>query len=108
MKGSSKQLSSENRKKADQDWLKLCDFIEEMKLETSEAEASSDFEGTFQKDLNSNFRKRIKRIKTSNTDPIMLGKILAKTGSKLVPFFADTGCSVNILPARFAAAEGLR
>ena len=37
----------------------------------------------------------------------MLCKILAKTGSQLVPFVADTGCSVDILPARFAAAGGL-
>ena len=61
-----------------------------------------------QKDSNSNFRKRIRRIKTSESEPIMLGKILAKTGSKCVPFVADTGCSINILPARFAAAGGLR
>ena len=110
VKGSSKQLSSEKMKKekAEQDWLKLCEFVEEIKFETSEVEASSDFEGTFQKDSNSNFRKRIRRIKTSESEPIMLGKILAKTGSKRVPFVADTGCSVNILPARFAAAGGLR
>ena len=38
----------------------------------------------------------------------MLGKILAKTGSKRVPFVADTSSSINILPARFAAAGGLR
>ena len=57
---------------------------------------------------NSNFRKRVRRIKASETGPIMLGKILAKTGSKHVPFCADTGCSVNLLPARFAAAGGLR
>ena len=51
VKGSSKQQSSEKMKKekADQDWLKLCEFVEEMKFETSEVEASSDFEGTFQK-----------------------------------------------------------
>ena len=38
----------------------------------------------------------------------MLCKILAKKGSKRVPFCTDTGCSVNILPVRFAAAGGLR
>ena len=37
----------------------------------------------------------------------MLGRILAKTGSKCVPFGADTGCSVNILPVRFASVGGL-
>ena len=82
VKGSSKQISSE-RMKAEQDWLKLCEFIEEMKFETSEVEASSDFEGTFQKDSNSNFRKRIRRIKTSELEPIMLGKILAKTEANM-------------------------
>ena len=65
VKGSSKQQSSEKMKKekADQDWLKLCEFVEEMKFETSEVEASSDFEGTFQTNSNSNFRKRIRRTK---------------------------------------------
>ena len=78
-----------------------------MNFESNEAEAS-DFEGNIQKDLNSKFRKRIRRIKISKTEPIMLERILAKTGSKRVPFVVDTGCSFNILPARFAAAGGLR
>ena len=41
VKGSSKQLSSDEMKKekAEQDWLKLCEFIEEMKFESSEVEA---------------------------------------------------------------------
>ena len=34
VKGSSKQLSSEKMNKADQDWSKLCEFIEQMKFET--------------------------------------------------------------------------
>ena len=38
----------------------------------------------------------------------MLGKNLAKTGSKHVPFCVDTGCSINILTVRFAASRGLR
>ena len=53
-------------------------------------------------------RNRIRRIKVSETDPIILGRILAKTGNKRVPFVADTGCSVNILPACFAAISGLK
>ena len=79
-----------------------------MKFDTKEIEASTDFEGTFKRDSNSNFRKRVSRIKASESDPIMFGKILAKTGSRRVPFCADTGCSVNILPAKFAAAGGLK
>ena len=86
MKGGSKQQSSEEKT----------------------VEEAPDFAGTFYRDLKSNFRKKIRRIKTSQSEPIMLGKILAKTGSKRIPFVADTGSSVNILPARFAAAGGLR
>ena len=33
---------------------------------------------------------------------------MAKTGNRIVPFVADTGCSVNILPARFTALSGLK
>ena len=39
---------------------------------------------------------------------MILGRILAKTGNKRVLFVADTGCSVNILPARFADVSGLK
>ena len=58
--------------------------------------------------MNSALRKRIQRVKTSETDPAVLGRILAKTGKRRVPFVVDTGCSVNILPARFAAISGLK
>ena len=66
VKGSSKQLSSDEMKKekAEQDWIQLCEFVEEMNFEINEVEASY-FEGNFQKDSNSKFRKRIRRIKTS-------------------------------------------
>ena len=69
---------------------------------------SQDFGGDFERDPQSALRKRIRRIKVSQTDPIILGRILARTGNKRVPFVADTGCSVNIIPARFAAVAGLR
>ena len=69
-----------------------------MDFENNEVE-SPDFEGNFEKDPNSEFRKRIRRIKTSETEPIILGRILAKIGNKSVPFVVDTGCTVNILPA---------
>ena len=62
MKGSSKQLSSD----------------EEMRFESHKVEAA-DCEGNFEKDSNSEFRKRIRRIKTSETEPIMLGRIVAIT-----------------------------
>ena len=86
VKGGSKQQSSEDKT----------------------VEEAPDFAGTFYRDLKSNFRKNIRRIKTSQSEPIMFGKILARTGSKRIPFVADTGCSVNILLARFVAAGGLR
>ena len=90
VKGSSKQQSSEKMKKE------------------KTVEEAPDFAGTFYRDLKSNFRKKIRRIKTSQSEPIMLGKILAKTGSKHIRFVADTGSSVNILPARFAAVSQMR
>ena len=76
-------------------------------FENSEVE-QQDFGGDFERDPQSALRKRIRRIKVSETDPIILGRILAKTGNKRVPFVADTGCSVNIIPARFAAVSGLK
>ena len=66
------------------------------------------FEGNLEKDMQSALRNRVRRIKVSENDPIILGRILAKTGNKRVPFVADTGCSVNILPTRFAAISGLK
>ena len=60
------------------------------------------------RDPNSNFRKMVQRVKSSQSDPTMKGKILGRTGGKRVPFCADTGCSVNILPAKLAAAGGLK
>ena len=97
VKGHSKKLSSEEMKKekAEEDWIQLCKFVEEMNFESNEFE-SSDFEGNFEKDPNSELRKRIRRIKVSETEPIILGRILSKSGNKRVPFVADTGCSVNI------------
>ena len=71
VKGSSKQQSSEK-----------------MKKERNAVEDSSDFEGPFHRDPKSNFRKRIRRIKTSQSEPIMLGKILAKTRGKHIPCVA--------------------
>ena len=81
--------------------------MEKYDFENNEVEPQ-DFEGNFEKDMQSALRNRVRRIKVSENDPITLGRILAKTGNKRVPFVADTGCSVNILPARFAAISGLK
>ena len=104
-----KKSSKVNKEKADRerDWKELCKFIEEHDFENNKVEPQ-DFEGNFKRDMNSALRKRIRRVKISETDPIILGRILAKTGNRRVPFVADTRCSVNILPARFAAISGLK
>ena len=96
VKEHSKKLSTKelNKEKADRDWIQLYKFVEEMDFANNEVQ-SPDFEGNFEKDQNSAFRKRIRRIKVSETDPIILGRILA-------------GCSVNILYACFAATSGLK
>ena len=82
-RGTAKKLSSEEMKKekAEEDWIQLCKFVEEMSFESNEVEAS-DFEGNFEKDPNSEFRKKIRRIKVSETEPIILGRILSKSGNK--------------------------
>ena len=105
-----KKSSKVNKEKADRerDLKELCKFIEEHDFENNKVEPQ-DFEGNFKRDMNLALRKRIRRVKISETDPIILGRILAKTGNRRVPFVADTGCSVNILPARwFAAISGLK
>ena len=75
-----------------------------MDLGTKEVEKPGDFEGIFNTDPNSKFRKIVQRVKSTQSDPIMKGKILARARGKCVPICVDTGCSVNILPAKLAAA----
>ena len=48
----------------------LCQFIEKHKLNTNNDEPEKDFEGNFDRDINSAFRRRIQRVKTSETDPV--------------------------------------
>ena len=103
-----KRSTNKKKKIAEQDWEHLVEFIGKYNLDTHNTEPERDFDGTFVKDNNSALRKRILRIKASVTDPIILGRILGRSGNRRVPFVADTGCSVNILPARFAAISGLK
>ena len=50
----------------------------------------------------------INRIKSKTvSDPVMKGRIMNVTGGRRVRFCADTGCSVNIMPAKIAASGGL-
>ena len=68
----------------------------------------SDFEGVFEKDMNSALRKRVQRVKSSSSDPVVMGRILAKDGNRKVLFVRNTECFVNILPERFASICGLK
>ena len=51
----------------------------------------------------------INRIKTRTlSDPVMKGKIINATGGRLVRFCADTACSINLMPAKIVASNGLK
>ena len=76
--------------------------------EDSEMVGSGDFQGVHKKDMNSQLRKIIRRIKDGLvSDPTMTGKIMNRPGGRLHKFCCDTGCSTNIMPARLAAMNGL-
>ena len=92
----------------DRDWNDLLNWIDQNNFEAPGLVLESDFEGVFEKDMNSALRKRVQRVKTSSTDTVVMGRILTKNGNHKVPFVCDTGCSVNILPARFASICGLK
>ena len=68
-----------------------------------------DFRGFHSKNPNSKYRNLISRIKKGYvSDPVMRGKMLNKTGGRWARFCCDTGCSTNIIPAKMAAAGGLK
>ena len=71
VKGSSRKLSTKepNMEKEDSDWIELCKFVKEYDFENNEVEPQ-DFEGEFERVPQSSLRKRIRRIKVSQTDPI--------------------------------------
>ena len=78
-----------------------------MNLQTR-MKGTGDFRGIFPRDKDSKFRKIVNRVKSkTQSDPIMRGRIMAVTGERHVKFCADTGCSVNIMPAKIAASGGL-
>ena len=67
VKGHSKKLPTEelNKEKADRDWIELCKFVEEYDFydfENNEVEPQ-DFEGYFEKDSQSAFRKGLEGSK---------------------------------------------
>ena len=70
---------------------------------------TGDFRGVYQKDIDSKLRRIINRIKFKLvSDPVMKGKIINTTGGRWARFCCDTGCSVNIMPAKMAASGGLK
>ena len=86
----------------------VCNHESTDKDEEEEMEGTGDFRGRFPRDKDSKFRKIVNRVKSkTQSDPIMKGRIMAVTGGRRVKFCADTGCSVNIMPARIAASGGL-
>ena len=101
-------ISTLKSRKKKEEWEEFMQFIEEIELESTKTDSEGDFEGIFTRDPESNFRKMIKRVKSTQSDPIMKGKIMARTSGRRTKFCADTGCSVNIMPAKLAQAGGLK
>ena len=68
-----------------------------------------DFMGLYPKNLESKLRRILKRIKSNSiSDPVTKGKIINTTGGRWLHFCCDTGSSVNLMPAKMAAAGGLK
>ena len=95
-----------------EDIVEQCDFLRagtEDESETEDMTGHGDFRGVYEKNPESKLRKMIKRIKDKTvSDPVMQGKIINAAGRRLARFCADNGCSVNIMPAKMAAAGGLK
>ena len=47
-------------------------------------------------------------MKSTQSDPIMKDRIVAITSDRRTKFCADTGCSVNMMPAKLGQAGGLK
>ena len=106
--GGCKNTSSKKTRKEKEEWEEFVHFIEELDLGSRKAESEGDFEGNFTRDPDSKFRKMIQRVKSTQSDPIMKGKIMARTSGRRTKFCADIGCSVKIVPAKLAQAGGLK
>ena len=91
-----KKHYKQNQSIEDRDWNDLLNWIDQNNFEAPGLVLESDFEGVYEKDMNSAPRKRVQRVKTSSTDPVVMGRLLAKHGNRKVPFVCDTGCRVNI------------
>ena len=81
----------------------------EDEVETEDMVGRGDFRGVYSKNPESRFRQMINSIKAKIvSDPVMRGKIINVAGGRLARFCADTGCSVNIMPAKMAASGRLK
>ena len=87
--GGCTNISTLKSRKEKEEWEEFMNFIEELELE-SKTDSEGDFEGIFTRDPDSNFRKIIKRVKLTQSDPIMKGKIMARTSGRRTKFCADT------------------
>ena len=106
--GVCKNISSKKTRKEKDEWEEFVHFIEELDLGSRKAESEGDFEGIFTRDPDSKFRKMIQRVKSTQSDPIMKGKIMARTSGRWTKSCADTGCLLNIMAAKPAQAGGLK
>ena len=78
-------------------------------IEHEDMVGSGDFRGIYPKDLESKLCRIFKRIKSNIiSDPVIKGKIMNTTGGRWARFCCDTGSSVNLMPAKMAAAGGLK
>ena len=80
----------------------------EESLEGKDMIGVGDFMGLYPKNFESKLRRILKRIKSNSiSDPVTKGKIINTTGGRWLHFCCDTGSSVNLMPAKMAAAGGL-
>ena len=103
-----KKQYKQNQSIEDRDWNDRLKWMDQYYFEGHCLVLESDFEGVFEKHMNSALRKKVQRVRSSSSDPVVMGRILAKDGNRKVPFVRNTECSVNILPARFASICGLK
>ena len=81
----------------------------EENIEHEDMVSFGDFRGIYPKNLESKLRRILKRIKSNSiSDPVTKGKIINATGGRWARFCCDTGSSVNLMPAKMAAAGGLK
>ena len=87
---------SSKAKKEKEEWEEFLHFIEKLDLRLPEGESEGDFEGVSTRDLDIKFKKG-PGVKSTQSDPIMKGKIMARTSGIRTKFCADTGCEYHAI-----------